>query len=275
MERRRLAEVRLDADDIYQKIVKAKPQFENDYLLVQDVVSEISKFEEAAEKDKGRVLTSAASLENIGAIWVFSGPGTYDSPIIEEKDGPYKDFTWTYYMDRARLNHAAILARKIALVRSGQGLNNGSLANIRESKDETIELLGKYGPQIIYNGTKIENDVVQAVLTRPGIVIPQEKVTIIRDNTIKKTVDQIKTFQMPFGFREGQELAIISHAPQLARVLRKINKSKPFPGGTKVRLFPLATPLCGKIKYAEMETEGVLYYVHSGDATRSAYPYTI
>lgn len=60
--------------------------------------------------------------------------------------------------------------------------------------------------------------------------------------------------------------------------MRMVNKYKPFPENTRIRLFPLPTPPEGKIEYAVMEIRGILYYTYLSpdkDAARNSYPYSV
>ena len=94
-----------------------------------------------------------------------------------------------------------------------------------------------------------------------------------------RSIDQIKTIRLPEDFDiERDELAIVSHAPQLARIVRMINRYKPFPEGTKIRLLPVPTPEGGKAEYALMETRGILYYTFLSpdrDTTKEPFPYSV
>ena len=82
---------------------------------------------------------------------------------------------------------------------------------------------------------------------------------------------------MPDDFQKDGELAIIAHAPHLVRILRIINKYRPFPNDTRVRLFPVPTQGAdGKREYAMMEVSGTLYYSNvTHNATMEPYPYEI
>ncbi|MGA2911085.1 MAG: hypothetical protein ABSE17_00390 [Candidatus Levyibacteriota bacterium] len=268
--------------EVYDKALKEHPSFKTfsqDEIrrLIRTSVDEIAELEAVGEKDKARFEVSTEILQNIGAIWVLSGPGTFDSPTKEDS---YNHLSWARWMDRERLNHAAILARKVAEVKSGEGPAVGFLDTIQQRIGITKRMIEQYGPQIVYNGTKLEDDTVASVLGRRGVIIPRDKVDIRRGD-IKITLDQIRDFELPEGFSPNQELAIISHAPQLLRVTHMLNAAMddlkpPFPPGTKIRLFPVPTQRFGQKEYATMEVMGLLKY-HYLDrvATIDPYPYQV
>ncbi|MBI2476182.1 MAG: hypothetical protein HYV67_02990 [Candidatus Taylorbacteria bacterium] len=271
-------------DELYQKALADHADYgslpESEVkVLITEIAEEIKRLEEVGEKEKARIEMPAEMAKKIGAIWVNSGVGTYDTAIKEKERGVYKNLPWMEWADRARLNHAAILARKVAEARSGENFDRGSLASIKERKAKIKEMIEKFGPKIIYNGVELENDTVADVLSREGTIIPEDKVTIIRGTTeqpIVNTLDTVKTLKLPQGFEADQELAIVAHAPHLARIMRMINKQPPFPRTTKVRLFPVPTPETGKKAYAELETLGILNYaLRRGVADKKSYPYTV
>ena len=243
--------------------------------FIKEILLEIDSLETVAERD--RVPSRSLPPEfarDIGAVWTFSGPGTYDHPV---KNDRYKNYPWAAGMDRARLNYTDQIARFIAESNTGVSLK-GPLSSLAERKEKTKEAIRAAGPTIIYNGTKVENDTVKDVLTREGIIIPAERVSTIREG-IDTTVDQIKGFVLPEHALEVEKmLALVSHAPHLSRIVRILNRYKPLPEGTKVILLPLPTPAEGKEEYARMETVGILYYMYlskTHDATRDSYPYTV
>ncbi|MEK7572953.1 MAG: hypothetical protein AAB531_00865 [Patescibacteria group bacterium] len=264
-----------DPTEIYEQALAESPVYKNfsqDEIksLIATSIDEIAYLEEVGEKDKAKFEIPDDVLRRIGAIWIFSGPGTYDSPT---KDDKYNTFPWARWMDRDRLNHAALLARKVAEVRSGQGPIIGSLETLQERKEKTRQMIEEFGPQIVYNGTQLEDDTVASVLSRDGTIIPEDKVDIIREN-IAITLDQIRTFKLPDNFEPDQELALITHAPQFLRITRMLNANPPFPVGTKVRLFPVPTPAIGKREYSKMEVLGLLKYTYVDHvATAEPYPF--
>ena len=267
-------------EDIYQGALRqheAFRQISEDQMkaVIRQTISTIDQLEMIGERDKHDFRLSDEDAKKIAAIWVFSGPGTYDSPT---KDDRYKDYAWAAGMDRVRLNYAARLARRITEAVRGEKFKAESLTDVPRAKQALKEAILHEGPYIIYNGTQLENAVVEDVLAREGTVIPQEKVEVIKEN-INTTVDQIKTFRLPPDIStQDREIALVSHAPHLARVTHMLNRYQPFPETTGVRLFPLPTPAAGKTQYADMEIMGLLYYIYLSpgqDATEAPYPYLI
>jgi hypothetical protein len=264
----------LNANNLYEEALRehheykyfSQPKIKS---LIAGTLSEIAVLEDVGEKEWSKIEMPTNIAKNIAVIWVVSGPGTYDQPT---KDDVYNHLPWAKWMDRNRIDHACFLTRKVAEARSGEDFSSGPLSDIKQRKQRIKELIKQFGPNIIYNGTQFENDTVADVLTREGTIIPEEKVNIIGGD-IKITLDQVKTLQLPC-LNEDEELAIVSHAPQLARIMHMINKYQPFPNGTKVRLFPVPTPKSGKAEYAKMETLGLLRYVYlDHEATEESYPY--
>ena len=239
-------------------------------LFIDEAIKEIDLLEQVAEHDQGKFDLPREIAENIGTVWVFSGPGSYFEPKKEDR---YKNYPWANWMDRKRLNHATRLIREITERLSGQNFK-APLSEIISAKRKIKEAILNYGPRVIYNGTPIENETVAKVLSEEGVIIPTEKVDIIEQD-IKNTLDQITTI-LPEKFEKEKEIALVSHAPHLMRILRIINKYQPFPKGTKIRLFPLSTPMEGREEYAKMEISGALYYTYiTQNATKQPYPYEI
>ncbi len=183
-------------------------------------------------------------------------------------------------MDRQRLNKTAMVAREIADVITGTSVKadeGKGLSQIETVKLKIKQKLAEYGPYIIYNGTDVENDTVRDVITRHGIIIPPEKLFVIEDG-IKKTVDQVKTFQLPSDLmvESGDVVGVITHAPHMMRFLHMLNKHRTIPPEMRVLAIPLPSPIAGRQEYTEQEIRGLLYYRYlSGDATEEMYPHLL
>jgi hypothetical protein len=266
--------------EVYDRALKEHPSFttfpqDEIRRLIRASIDEIAELQAVGEKDKPRFQVPAEVLQNVGAIWVFSGPGTYDQPT---KDDSYAQYSWARWHDRERLNHAAMLARKVAEIKSGEGPVTGFEASLQEKIGKTREMIEQFGPEIVYNGTKLEDDTVESVLGRRGVIIPRDKVEIRRGD-FRNTLDQIRDFELPPGFDSSLELALIAHAPQFLRITRMLNAAMedlkpPFPAGTKIRLFPVAIERSGLKEYSTMEVKGLLkYHYIDGVATVAPYPY--
>lgn len=235
-------------------------------IVATDALNLIQSFEEAASHPN--LPKTAEEAKKIKALWVFSGPGTYDLPF---KDDRYQNFPWAGFMDRRRLNRAGWLMRKITEIAIGKLLDGTK--NPYDMRQAILE----NGPYLIYNGRPDENATVEDVLKRPGIAIPRGKVHVI-DAIIDNTLDQVKSFDLPINLnlQSDDRIALVSHAPHLARVLYVIDKFRPFPEGVRIQAFPIATPREGKQIYAEMEIQGILYYAFvSNEASKNPYPHIL
>jgi len=267
---------------IYESAIKQHPSL-MEYgetrlknIIVGDL-GRIDAFEAAAiEDEKSHFAVTPEVAEKTGAIWVFSGPGTYEQPS-KQQDTVYRNLAWTRWMDRDRLQRAAILARKIAEVRSG-AKHNPSKHISAERRAQLKKMMGEYAPQIIYNGAHSEDEVLKNVMSREGVIFPGEKVTII-DKEILNTVDQMKTFELPPEVTvDGKEVALISHAPHLDRILHFLSRYRPFSDNATARLFPLPTLTEARKEYTTMEIRAILYYIFlspNKDANEDIYPYVL
>ena len=242
--------------------------------FIGELLTEIDRFERAANSDPMLRSLTPELARSIGVIWTFSGPGTYCAPT---KNDRYEHLSWAAGMDRSRLNYTARLARRITEESTGtvfKARQDTYEATVQKNKDAIRES----GPHIVYNGLPIENEAVERVLAEEGTVVPAEKVTVIKDE-IRNTIDQINTFRLPeHALDGGKKIGIVSHAPHLARIIRMIERYQPFPRGTEIILFPLPTPAAGKEEYATMEACGTLYYSHfspNKDASKEPYRYTL
>lgn len=242
--------------------------------VIRTVLTEIDELEEAANLKKSLAALTPEVAKNIAAFWVFSGPGTYNSPV---KEDTYKNYPWAKNMDHSRLTYAVFLVRKIAELLNPGSEKRRPLGENRERRKATKELIAQSGPSIIYNGSKVENDVVKDMRKR-DIIIPPEKIIVVGDGT-RNTTDQIKSFAFPANlYQAGKEIGLISHAEHFPRILRMLERYKTLSPDMTIRLFPLATPKEGREEYSAMEARGILYYIYlspNHDAVQDPYPHTI
>jgi hypothetical protein len=249
---------------------------------IRDVASqsfqEIQDLEELANRQKqDNIHFTKEEAERIKAIWVFSGPGTYLEPFKEDR---YSSFAWSKWMDRQRLNHGALIAKKIAETLVGEEVR-GHPSQIKYLKDKARKFIAGYGPMIIYNGTSKENLTVNTVMNSYDVIIPWQKLYLIEDGSTNNSVHQIKSFKLPdnLELKPGDRIALVSHAPHLMRVMHMIDRYRnemQIPDGVEFQLFPLPSPKEGKKEYQAKEIRGLLYYaLVSGDASLKAYLYII
>lgn len=209
--------------------------------VIQSAVIQINKFEEVAKH-------APKINDKISALWIFSGAGTYHGLISGER---YSKYEWAKNMDRERVNHAVKILRT------------------------SIEDFKNY-PMIIYNGGDNQNIAIKEAINNKEIDILEEEIMIIGSG-IKNTLDQIQTFVFPENLHKPhREIGLITHAPQLPRILHMLNYYKVLPMDMTVRLLPMSTPPDGKEEYMVMEVKGLLYYVFlGGNALVTPYPYKV
>ncbi len=233
--------------------------------IIAGELERIALFETVAERDAKQGFTiDAETADKIGVIWVFSGPGTYEKPF--KNSDKFRKYPWAAWMDKIRLNHAALLAKKIAEVRSG--------TTSSQDPAKTRKMIADYGPYIVYNGFLEENSAFERMLEHGGAILPAEKVKIIHAN-LETTVDQIKTFELPEDPSvSNKEVALVSHAPHLDRILHMLPKYNVLGKGSTPFLFPVPTPQTGEEQFAAMEVRGLLYRMFiTKDATEKPHPY--
>ncbi len=236
--------------------------------IIRNAASEIEKLEEAAKPQNALSALTPQIAEDTVALWVFSGPDDKN-----DKDR-YRHIPWAHGMDKARLDYAAWLERKISEIRMPSQPKTQEKGQIRQEIDQTREMIKMVGPVIIYNGSDPLNENLNSELQK-DIIIPKNKVAI-EGSGIVNTVDQIKDFVLPTGLHQpGKEIGIISHAPHLMRIAHMLNRFQTLPKDMKVRFFPIATPKNATQEYSELETMGLLFYIANGSATKDTYQYTI
>lgn len=167
----------LDVEEVYKNAIAEHKEIKNLPTeevrgLIRDVILEIEQLEQVAERDFRELNLGDEIARRIDAVWVLSCPGTYDEPLKEDR---YRDYPWAKGMDRTRLNYAARIVRKVAEVRGGGSFERGGLGSLKRRKESIKKSISETGPYIIYNGRPDENAVVRDVLTREGVIIPQEK----------------------------------------------------------------------------------------------------
>ncbi len=242
---------------------------------IDAALKELEALEVAADRENALSALTPEVAKKIAAIWDFSGSGTYDDPVATED--AYKHIPWAQGSDRARLNYSVFLIRKISEMLDSNSRST-RLDEIKAGILRTKESINNFGPTLMYNGTDQMNAVARDVLTRDGIVMPEEKVHIAGKG-ILRTTDQIQTFLLPENLNQpGKEIGIVSHGPHLVRIAHMLNRYKPLPADMQVRFFPVPFPKAHWEECAMQEVRGLLYYIYLSkdrDATVEPYPYTI
>lgn len=189
------------------------------------------------------------------AVWVFSGPGTF-LKALENGEQNY-----TRWMDRYRILYGLNILKEV----TAKKLSNSP-------KEITKKDLEEFGPLFIYNGNKHENNDLRTALDHELNIIPKEKMIIIdrvesedKIQSIENTLDQIKSFPKDIiGKQIKSRIAIVSHAPHIARILRYFQEFKLFPESITVEVFSL-TPRHHEALYMHEEMEKVWDYFLKGD----------
>ena len=169
---------------------------------------------------------------DIDAIHVFSGPGTFLTPLKE------RDEDWMAWFDQARLSKGILLVLQVTSLRTNKPLH--------KIAKEDIE---KAGPYLIYNGIPIENKVFRSCINLPDFPIPQSKIIIadeIEENgtkrPIKHTGDQVATLPTHLlGNEIKGSIALVSNAPHFIRILRYLTRYKTIPEHFSIIPFPIAS----------------------------------
>ena len=271
-------------DEVYRSALAEHPEFnkipeQEIKSVIKTAIAEIESLENFADREKALAVLTPEVAEKISAFWIFSGAGTYDNDKSSDKVPPaYRKYEWTWPMDRARINYAAFLTRKIAEIKSGEETSRIPKGEVAHSVPQTKEKIAEHGPALIYNGSNVQNESINTALEQPDIAMPRDTVHVVGEG-IRNTLDQIKDFSLPESLHKpGNEIGLVSHAPHLMRIMHMINRHKPLPDDMSVRLFPIATAPERKKEFATMEIKGLLYYVflsENHDATLESYPHTI
>ena len=247
-------------------------------------------FEALADADKANNLQISPEVaEKIGSIWLFSGVGTYDKPLKEERtidgktypgDNPLlADKPFLLGGNRRRINQGIWLARRIAEARSGKKIEAVPPEKLPEQREAIKKLIAEYGPYIVFGGYDIENIEAEELLEQERTVMPKEKVLIaIRKDGVpmKTTTDQVHYFESPEEVRDMQ-VAFVSDGTHLNRILHIAKKfPEHLPIGKPVNLFPSAIPEYGREEFANMELQGLLAYMYKDHvAAEEPHPYTL
>lgn len=264
-------------DEIFDSAVAEHPEFVekcDEHELRQFIgekVLQIAAFEDIAREP---LVVSREVADDIVAVKIHSGVGSYNERFKATDNPCFKGKSWAHWFDRKRINHGVRLARKIAEARSGYTPKNQSFRTQADQREETKRLIAEYGPYVIYDGYPVETANAQDVLDRPGGIIPEKRAIIIHGNPTN-TGEAVKALKLPdFVVGSGKQIAIVTHAPHLARVLHFMEQDSSLPEGSKPYIAPLPTPDEGRDEFALMEIRGTLNYIfleHS--AAKLAHPH--
>ncbi len=238
--------------------------------IVKNAVEEVKILKDAAYQP--HLPQTPKEAQHLKAIWVISSIGTYDEEFKLNDPPIYRKpmFGW---MNRRRLNYAGWLVRRYT-----EKIIEQSLDGIND-QDSMKQAIAEFGPWLIYNGNQQENENLVAVLGRREISIPPEKVYIIENPQIAKTIDQVRTFELPQGLElnESDFVGIVCHDGQMMRLLHFLNRQDNliYDQRVNIKVFPL--PLA-KEEYLKQEVIGLLFYIfksHPQLASLKPYPFEI
>lgn len=271
--------------EVYDSAVAEHPEFlglDQTELraFIGSTLSRIAMFETVAHQP---LEVTAEDAEKIAIVKIHSSTGSYDEPFKAE-DNPRlrEDKPWLAWFDKQRILHAVRLARKVAEVKSGYTVRlsgNYDENDVLRAKEEVKEQIAAYGPAVMYTGYPVETQKAEEVLRRPGGIIPEDKAIIIHGNPhntvegAQMMVDAFETYD--YLLEGGQQIAVVTHAPHMARVLHIMDKYKYLPKGSdQPFVSPVATPAAGAHDFATMEARGLLYYAWLADsASKEPHPY--
>jgi hypothetical protein len=200
---------------------------------------------------------------DIDAVWVFSGPGTFFTPL---DPGEPAHFAW---MDRYRILYGLSIVRKITAKRLQKSFEAITRHDILE-----------HGPLFIYNGNPEENAALRKAFSGAGHSMPQEKIIIV-DNVekenisvpIQNTLDQVESFPTKLIGREiRHRIAVVSHAAHLSRILRYLEEYQIFPDNIVVELFPVKDSEKNTMLDTKEETDKIWEYFQKGDLSWNPFP---
>lgn len=163
--------------------------------------------------------------QDIDAVWVFSGPGTYFT-ALKDKEEP-----WQKFMDRDRIHAGLRLCRLLTAKRVKERSHQETLP--AEISPEDLE---QYGPYFIYNGNPEQNDDFGEALAKGFIKLPPKKVVILdkvesqkATRPIANTLDQVASFYQEKTKEESplfgcHRVALVSHSPHFIRIPHYIRR---------------------------------------------------
>jgi RimJ/RimL family protein N-acetyltransferase len=220
-------------------------------LIRKKYSDEIAYFErQAGDLPKAK---SAKKYEDIGAVWVISGGGSYLSEIIDApSDRVYAKKRWYPNQDKQRLDYAKAVL------------------------DALDVLWPKSRPKLIYNGTRKQNFDLRKAIEKGLFKFPKSRL-YVAPGKITKTLEQVEKFSFPPDFKPGKmKLGVLSHSAHLSRILRFMNRfAKKFKG---VRVVPLSTNVSdysGEHQMAASELDNLLGYISRKEAPDEPYPFIV
>jgi len=222
---------------------------DNEAELKKTILQEIAIFEQCAGKLP--IGQNSQMFNDLGALWVVSGGGSYLCEIIDtSSDNKNIGNSWYLGQDKDRLDYAKLWLDALP-------------------KKQKSDL-----PVLIYNGTFQQNADLLKAIEDKIFDLPKSRL-YIAPGKITRTIEQVQGFSFPPGFSpQGKKLAVLSHTAHLPRILRFMNKfPKPFKGIEVVVLGLNVQNHAGQRAMVRSEVKNLLRYIARGEAAAEPYPF--
>lgn len=258
--------------------------------IIKDSMLQALRIEEAA-RNPGRWNIPKDIVKKTALIVDFSAPGTYYQPRKEDR---YKDYNWSWDMDRQRADISAILGIYMSGLATGNDFSvftegellDGMNTGLNNQKDRVREALIARNMRFLYLGRKDEADAIRKVIQTRSSFVPPCLVDVIGDTLDINTVGQVKQLKEyiacniksednPNGFILPDSYVVLPIGLQAMRVLTTMNQFNAIPDGLKIAVFPIATSPNGINEYALLETKGRVFYTLTGQAAMESFPYIL
>jgi len=216
--------------------------------LLSKIEREVQDLEDAAQNN---VEISKETTQKTKAIWCLSGSGSYLEPLISApSDIPLKSSLWAHGTDKKRLDYCAQLLHDLK--------NKGG------------------NPIFVYNGVEEQNEVLRKIASK-NLGLNKNEFFIPEGNNTK-TIDQVMnlTFPKQLKLEKLDIVGVVSHAAHLSRVMRMVEKFRPFPKNVDIMLYPLVFKNSrDEDRFVFSEIMGILGYISRGEISKNAYHYKL
>lgn len=209
--------------------------------------------------------------KRIELVWIVSGPGSW---FEATKDDRYAIYEWARWMDRQRIETGVAIAR--ATIANDLAVLQQALA-----QDDLLYA----SVDIFYNGRQDEVASFRQASALPEFGFPRKRVSFSDGYTcgstqkkIETTADNVASFREWYRSQKKapQGVTVVTHAPQMSRLLRILNKQEPTGLGGDVHLFPLPTSIDGREEYMRRDIQSTLAHIFiTGEASIEPYPYIL
>lgn len=210
---------------------------------------------------------------NIQAVFVFSGAGTYYERL---KTGQEEHWRW---MDRDRIRAGTAVVREATASR----IRELGIDHYKRGHYVTHQEILQHGPQFVYNGIPIENEIFRRSLESPFCKIPKEKAVVIDEvwkedgtsHSIRHTGDQVKSLYQQISNPNSslfgiENIALVAHIPDFIRDIfytKKYNDEHLAAGGKGLQfwVYALQSRIGTEDKHIASELPRLVTYAQRGD----------